>query len=156
MFNITTFRFVTPRSYTIFGFFIFVFLAPYLSAQQLSTPIVSALDGMAFYGETGGLDDEQREKADQVDTLSFTNGEFVSKSCLEFGFKASRYKSWKENNIIYFEVVTNSEDSGEIKWSGSLKNNRLNVVYHWMKSYWFGTINKSYWFEGERIDSQAP
>jgi len=156
MFNITNLRFVTLRAYTTFCFLVFLFLAPYLSAQQRSIPDVSALDGMVFYGETGALDDGQREKADQVDTLSFTNGEFVSKSCVEFGFKPSRYKSWKENNTIYFEVITNSEESGEIKWSGSLKNNRLNVVYHWVKGYWFGTINKSYWFEGERTSSQAP
>lgn len=141
-------------------------LVPFVSAEERLTvtvvsqkkavSVITELDNAVFYGETGMLFGEEKEGPIQRDSLSFINGNFNSKTCAQYGFESSPYRAWEKHGTIYFEAITTSKENGYIKWTGRLINGRLSVVYLWVKRYWFGTIHKSYWFDGARVEPKAP
>ena len=82
------------------------------------------LDGMKF---EGSLTEDGSEAAPFEETLIFENGEFLSKTCIPYGFGKAPYKATREGDKVKWSaVVPNSDSEGDkAKWSGSVVGDKL-------------------------------
>ncbi len=102
-----------------------------LSPVQADEP--GLLDGMKF---EGSLTEDGSEAAPLEETLTFENGEFISKACIPFGFGKAPYKATKEGDKIKWSaVVTSSEpEGGKAEWSGTVVGDKLTGRLIWSKA----------------------
>jgi len=110
--------------------------------------LLSVLDGQAFNGETGELD----EPAFGDDVWIFEEGMFSSKACGDCG--KGEYWLRPENSAIRFRAETDCPDSGAaLVYTGLVKDDRIEGTFTWTKDRWYGDIEKKFWFEGERVEN---
>jgi uncharacterized protein YdeI (BOF family) len=106
------------------------------------------LDGKTFVVETGEKGKSGRDK----DTLTFKGGNFHSTGCDQYGFGDGAYTSTVDGDAIQFEAVTTSPTKGKMTWKGSVKGDKIEVVYVWVDSYhWYKPNPKPLekWAKGE-------
>ena len=91
------------------------------------------LDGMTFEGD---LVEFGSEAAPLEDTLTFENGEFLSKACVRYGFGKAPYKATREGDKVKWSaVVASSEpEGGKAEWSGTVVGDKLTGTMIWSKA----------------------
>ncbi len=102
-----------------------------LSTARTEEP--GLLDGMKF---EGSLTEFGSEAAPLEETLTFENGEFLSKACVPYGFGKAPYKATKEGDKVKWSVVvTNVESEGDkAEWSGTVVGDKLTGTMIWSKA----------------------
>ena len=105
------------------------------------------LDGKKFKGQTG----EKGKKSHHEDVLVFDGGRFTSTECFQYGFKSGPYTATVQSDSIRFEAETLSATHGKMEWSGTLKDDTLDVTYFWTKERWLWTTHREYWFKGTLV-----
>ena len=84
----------------------------------------------------GSLTEDGSETAPFEETLSFENGEFLSKACVPYGFGKAPYKATKEGDKIQWSaIVPDADTEGEkAEWSGTVVNGKLTGTMIWSKT----------------------
>jgi len=106
------------------------------------------LDGKTFVVETG----EKGKSGGDKDTLTFKDGNFHSTGCDQYGFGDGAYTSTVNGDAIQFEAVTTSPTKGKMTWKGTVKGDKIEVVYVWVdSSHWYKPNPKPLekWAKGE-------
>lgn len=114
------------------------------SNAQENIAVSHILDGKKFIGPTG----EKGKKIHHEDVLSFSDGQFTSAECFQFGFTGGPYTATVEGDTIHFQAETTSPTHGKMVWKGTLKGDAIDVTYSWTKERWFWTTFREYWFKG--------
>jgi hypothetical protein len=104
------------------------------AATSGAEPVV--LDGMVFVGHVGPVD----QAANGEDEIVFQDGQFLSASCVRYGFKSAPYEARKEGDVIIFTATTKSPKHGQIEWHGTIRGEQVEATYTWTKDRW-------YWFD---------
>jgi len=116
------------------------------SAQD-NIAVSHILDGKKFIGPTG----EKGKKVHHEDVLTFSDGQFTSSECFQYGFKGGPYTATVEADSIHFQAETTSPTHGKMMWKGTLQGDTLTVTYSWTKKRWFWTTFREYWFKGSLV-----
>ena len=109
---------------------------------------VGLLDGKTFMVEQG----EKGKAAKGTDTITFRNGKFHSAGCDKYGFGDGSYTAKADGDAIRFVADTKSETKGDMHWEGTVRGNRIDVVYTWIdKPHWYKPHPKPLekWAKGE-------
>ena len=101
-----------------------------------------SLDGMTFTVATG----ETGKEAGDPDTLMFTEGNFRSSLCDQYGFDAAPYEISVEGDAKVFTATTQSAAEGSMTWKGTLAGDSLEGEFVWAKE---GQDPVTYWFKGK-------
>lgn len=110
--------------------------------------LLSVLDGQAFKGEIG----DNNEPAFSDDVWIFEEGIFASKACREC--EKGEYWLRSENGGIRFRAETVCPDTGAaLVYTGLVEDDRIEGTFTWTMDRWYGDIEKTFWFEGERIEN---
>ena len=137
-----------------FALFLAAFLDPLAAAAEESgknaqdnIAVSHLLDGKKFIGPTG----EKGKKVHHEDVLTFSDGQFTSSECFQYGFKGGPYTATVEADSIHFHAETASPTHGKMVWKGTLQGDTLAVTYTWTKERWFWTTFREYWFKGSLV-----
>ena len=103
------------------------------------------LDGRVFVGQ---YRENHKRGAIKEDELRFMNSEFHSIVYGQRGFNEGMYTARAEEDKIYFEAETVNPKQGNIKWSGIVHGDSIEVNYRWSKKGWLSDTEKVYSFNG--------
>ena len=110
------------------------------------TPTDAPLDGLRFQGTTG----EQGKGDHHPDTISFKDGQFRSLDCENWGFGPAPYRASKDGDVYHFIATLLSDDRGRLEWQGTVRGDTAEASFRWLHERWYWTIDRQYWFKGER------
>ncbi len=99
------------------------------------------LDGKTF---SGTMTEKGKTKGD-VDTFLFKDGKFRSSACDTYGFAEAAYSAATKGGATSFEATTQSPREGTMKWTGTVRGDRIEGTAVWMKK---GQADMSYTFQG--------
>ena len=103
-----------------------------------------SLDGKSFSGKTGMIG----KKANENDEIKFTNGQFSSSGCQEYGFTGAPYQEKTEGDKTHFISDTYSEKYGRIIWTGTVDGNEVTATYIWFDKGEYKKPEQIKWFSG--------
>jgi hypothetical protein len=103
-----------------------------------------SLDGKTFSGKAGMLG----ENAEENDVIKFSNGQFSSKGCQEYGFSSAAYQEKSQGDKIHFVSDTYSEKYGRIIWTGTVDGNQVDATYIWFDKGAYERPEQIKWFSG--------
>lgn len=103
-----------------------------------------SLDGKSFSGKTGMMG----KKANEDDEIKFSNGQFSSSGCQEYGFSGAPYQEKAEGDKIHFVSDTYSQKSGRIIWTGTVDGNEVVATYIWFDKGEYKKPKQIKWFSG--------
>lgn len=111
------------------------------------------LDGMVF---TGALGPDGQPK-DIPDTFVFEDGKFVSKECeLRCKYPARPYFVRINGSKTEFISETRCPyKDARIVWRGTVEGNVIKGRSTWVVKRWYWTVEDTFEFEGELVDSRA-
>ena len=115
-----------------------------MSAAAIAAPEGPAgtLDGKTFVAETAA---KGKTKGDK-DTLTFDKGRVRSTACDAYGFEDAPYvATTAQDGSISWTAETASAKEGKIQWKGSVKGDKLDGTYVWIKA---GQAPIEYWMKG--------
>lgn len=113
--------------------------------------VLSVLDGQAFRGEMGA----DNEPAISDDVWIFNEGMFAARTCREC--EKGEYWLRSENGGIRFRTETVCPDPGAVLvYTGLVKGDRIEGAFTWTVDRWYGGTEKTFWFEGKRVDNAKP
>ena len=105
------------------------------------------LDGRSFSGTVGALG---KDKAYNSDSIEFADGRFLSTGLVQYGFTPVPYTAERVGEAIRFRAVTYSPTHGKMAWEGTIRGDRAQAEYRWVRERWFWTHRGEYWFKGQR------
>jgi hypothetical protein len=71
------------------------------------------------------------------------------------GFEPGAYWVRQSGDGIHFQGTLESEQSGEFRYTGVVRDKRIDVDIHWRKKRWYWTIDRRFRFVG-RLDQAEP
>ena len=99
-----------------------------LSAVLLCAPPALAqsptLDGKTFEG----VFLKRGKTSGDADTLVFKGGRFRSSACDKYGYSDAAYKTTAEGGVVRFEAETESPKYGKLRWSGFVREGKLDAT----------------------------
>jgi hypothetical protein len=99
------------------------------------------LDGRSFVGETG----EEGTTRGDPEEFVFAAGKFDPLGHHDRGFAAAPYHAERRGDAVAFRAETMSESAGRLRWTGTVRGDRLEGTVLWIKN---GQAPKEYWFTG--------
>ena len=83
-----------------------------------------ALDGKTFEG----VFLKRGKTSGDADTLVFKDGRFRSTACAKYGYSDAAYKTMTEGGAVRFEAETESPKYGKLRWSGFVRDGKLDAT----------------------------
>ena len=102
------------------------------------------LDGKSFSGKTGMMGKNSKEN----DVIIFSNGQFSSSGCQEYGFSGAPYQEKTEGDKVHFVADTYSEKYGRIIWTGTVDGDTADATYVWFDKGEYKKPEQIKWFSG--------
>jgi len=113
-------------------------------------PVSHLLDGKTFLVKSG---EQGKEASHHDDYLVFRDGTFVSSDCAEdLSFRESTYSVTTQENGIRFRAQATSPTHGTMIWDGTLRGDVMDATARWIDKRWYWTIDRMYWFKGQRFE----
>ena len=84
----------------------------------------NGLDGRSFQG----VFIERGKTSGDPDTLTFKDGRFRSSACDRYGYSDAAYKVTMVGDTARFETETQSAKYGKLRWSGSVRDGKLDAT----------------------------
>jgi len=108
------------------------------------------LDGKAYLGMIGPT-----ENPDLPDGLYFADGHFWSDICTRCGFVPGAYQAQETGNGITFSGTLESENRGQFKYEGAVKEDGSVVVsIVWERRRWYWTSTREIMFLGNLVEPE--
>ena len=105
------------------------------------------LDGKVFVGPIGV---EGSTVEEEIDEVTFNNGELYSASCAPWGFKAGSYTTISTSEGLAFKATAMSPNDGKIVWEGVVKGDDIEAVFTWTKErWWWSDARQVKWYKGK-------
>jgi hypothetical protein len=121
---------------------------PAAQAQATSSSNTAGiLDGQSFSGTVGALG---KQTPYNDDSIEFADGQFLSTDCVHYGFTRAPYTAERVGDAIRFRAVIRSPTHGTMSWEGTIRGDRAEAEYRWIRERWFWTQRGEYWFKGQR------
>ena len=103
-----------------------------------------SLDGKTFEG----VFLKRGKTTGDADTLVFKDGRFRSSACDKYGYSDAAYKTTSEGGAIRFEAETESSKYGKLRWSGFVRDGKLDATAVMVRSG--GKTTENWVVAGER------
>ena len=128
--------------------------SPVTESASVSKTANGVLDGMTFKGRLG----PSGATPDVEDQWVFDNGMFVSQECeRRCSYPPRPYFSRQVGTSTEFISVTECPGKdATIVWRGSVEGTSIRGVATWTMERWYWTIERTFAFEGERVDASRP
>lgn len=119
------------------------------TAPRSSVPeLRHGLEGMAFSGSLAFGD--ETEPSDE-DVLTFTDGKFSSRTCLEYGFTPAPYWVRRDADGVHFRAELHSSEHGTLHFEGVYDGKEMKVTGLWTKDRWYWTVEQKLRFTGRPV-----
>lgn len=110
----------------------------------------SPLDGRRFRAGIVRDDaDEDGQKRPLEDKLVFENGKFSSVVCQRYDFAEAPYWVRVDGDRIHFLAELTSPTDGTMRWTGTIRGDKLTGTMRWIKQRWYWTIDTSHQIRGD-------
>lgn len=121
-------------------------IAQNMAPESSSLDRIHALEGMQFAGPLA----VEGETSPDEDLLSFEDGKFSSKVCIEYGFAPALYWVRWDTDGLHFIAELESPENGTIRFEGVTDGKQLSATALWTKERWYWTIEQRLHFTGQR------
>lgn len=103
-----------------------------------------SLEGMRFVGPLA----IEGETDPSEDLLTFEDGRFSSRTCLQYGFAPAPYWVRRDAEGLRFRADLESPEHGTIRFEGVFDGTAMVATARWTKKRWYWTVEQTFRFTG--------